>query len=342
MPQHSAFQPFCVYVSAAGSGDIHVLRGNAGNPDLVSVQQLTLGGAIMPMALRTDSRRLYAVDRKEPFGVYTLAIDADSGTLTRLVHSMLAGNMAYVSTSLDGRWLLTASYGEDRIAVNAIDDDGAVGATLQVLPTSRHAHAICPAPDGQHIWVSCLGGDELLCYRIDASPETPLQPLFRWPCKPGSGPRHLVFHPNRRWLYVIHELDGCVSVLELGENGAAPTCIAHARFLPAAVSVAPWSAEIRISSDGHWLFASDRRAAVISALRIDNATGALEFVDYLHTEALPRSFALAPDNCTLFIASQETGNLSVVAFDANTGRMQLHDRLACGASPTWVEVAPLN
>ncbi len=347
-----------VYVSAAGSGDIHVLRPHA--PPLASgladqpatkaswqtVQRLALGGAIMPMAFSPQRDRLYAVNRTAPFTVHTLAVDAHTGHLSLLGTSPLAGNMVYVSTSLDGRYLLASSYGEDLIAVNAIEAGGLVGPTLQVLNTPRQAHAICPAPDGQHVWVSCLGADQLLCYRLGAAPQqtaTPLstEPLLRHACRAGSGPRHLAFHPNGRWLFLINELGGSVDGLALGEGSAPPSPLSHARILPPEISTEPWSAELRISANGQWLFASDRRAATLSALRIDTATGQLTLVDCLQTEALPRSFALAPDGLTLFVASQDTGRLSVIDFDPEQGRMRLQSQLDCGTSPTWVEAIEL-
>lgn len=352
-----------VYVSAAGSGDIHVLRPHGGPSTLgttdqpstetswQTVQRLTLGGAIMPMAFNSRRDRLYAVNRSAPFSVHTLAVDAGTGHLSLLGTSPLAGNMVYVSTSLDGQCLLTSSYGEDLIAVNAIDADGLVGPTLQVLRTPRQAHAICPAPDGQHVWVSCLGADQLLCYRLDSAPDhaarqhaaSPLsaEPVLRHPCRAGSGPRHLAFHPNGRWLFVINELNGSVDGLTLSEGGRPPAPLSHARILPPDVSAKPWSAELRISTDGQWLFASDRRAATLSALRIDADTGQLTLADCVQTEALPRSFALSPDGFTLFVASQETGRLSIMGFEPATGRMRPQSQLDCGTSPTWVEAIEL-
>lgn len=339
-----------VYVSAAGSGDIHVLRPDEGarspqsapQPEWHNVQRLALGGAIMPMAFSPGRHRLYAVDRSAPFAVHTLAVDASTGHLSLLGSRPLAGNMVYVSTSLDGQWLLSASYSEDRIAVNAIDAGGLVGPPLQVLDTPKQAHAICPAPDGQHVWVSCLGADQLLCYRLGPGP-LPLsgQPVMRHQSRAQSGPRHLAFHPNGRWLFVINELDGSVDGLALGEGGAPPSPLSHARILPPDTQMAPWSAELRISADGQWLFASDRRAATLSALRIDAGTGQLTLVGCVQTEALPRSFALSPDGLTLFVASQETGRLSILGFEPDTGRMRLQSQLDCGTSPTWVEAIEL-
>lgn len=345
-----------VYVSAAGRGDIHVLRPLGGtqrqgapmSAQWQPMQRFELGGAIMPMALSPRRDRLYAVSRSAPFVVHTMAVDSRTGHLSLLGTSPLAGNMVYVSTSLDGRHLLTASYGDDLIAVNAIEADGTVGPTLQVLNTPRQAHAICPAPDGRHVWVSCLGADQLLCYGLDspsgqdqAARPLSAEPLLRHPCRAGSGPRHLAFHPNGRWLFVINELDGSVDGLTLGDSGQPPTPLSHARILPADRPVTPWSAELRISPDGQWLFASDRRAATLSALRIDTGSGQLTLVDCIPTEALPRSFALSPDGRTLFVASQETGRLSIIGFEPGTGRMRHQSQLDCGTSPTWVEAIEL-
>jgi 6-phosphogluconolactonase len=122
--------------------------------------------------------------------------------------------------------------------------------------------------------------------------------------------------------------------------------LGRAHILPAARRhIQPWSAELRLSADGQWLFASDRRAATLSALRIDAQTGAPTLADCIDTEPLPRSFALSPDGRHAFVASQETGRLSVYGFDPREGRLHLLSQLACGnnpaCSPTWVEAITL-
>jgi len=332
-----------VYVSSAGDGCIHVMRASASGDDVTEVQRLSLGGAIMPLAFSPDGRWLHAIDRKEPFRVHTLAVDPDDGTLTPLSHAPLAGNMVQARVTPDGRWLLSASYGEDRIAANPLLDNGQAGAPSQVCATLKQAHAICPTPSGRHAWVSCLGADRLLAFGLDTTQATsPLspEPLATHVCRPGSGPRHLAFHPHRPWLFVINELDGTLDLLAFDEASLSLTPRASARILPDGCGVAPWSAELRISASGEWLFASDRRAALIRAFRLQDHPPSLTPVGHIETEALPRSFAASPCGSTLFVASQESGRLSVIGFDAATGQMRLRQQLDCGPSPTWVEIRP--
>lgn len=354
-----------VYVSAAGSGEIQVMRPSTTSATaLQTVQTVVLGGAIMPMAWAPGHRLLYAVDRQAPFGVHTLSVDARTGLLTSLGRSPLAGNLAYVSVSRDGRTLLGASYGEDFIALHAIEANGIVGRALQALPTPRHAHCILPTPDGRHVWVACLGADQLRAHAWDDASGHPMntallasEPVYVHACRapgtPPAGPRHLAFHPQRPWLFVINELDGTVDALAISHDpqaggGAHPRLQALGRvcILPDHKrQLTPWSAELRLSADGQWLFASDRRAATLCAVHIDTHTGALRLSDCIDTEPLPRSFALAPDGRHVFVASQESGRLSIYGFDAAQGRLGLQSQLACGTqpkcSPTWVEAIAL-
>lgn len=326
------------WASAAGSGELHVLQIDPVSGCAQTLQCLALGGAIMPLAISPDGRWLHAVDRREPFQVHTLAIDPRSGRLSPHTRTRLAGNVVQLAVSRDGRWLMTASYDGDFVAMHPIDPDGRVGEASQVLPTLKHAHAICPSPDGRTAWVSCLGADRLLAHRMGPAGLEP-RPVIEHPCPTGSGPRHLAFHPHRNWLFVIHELAGTVACLEV-DGERPPRLLGQASVLPAGATCAPWSAELRISPDGRWLFATDRREGTLSAIRICLDSGRLTHAAHMPTEPLPRSFAVSADGRTLLVASQDSGHLSVIRFDPDTADLRPLGRHPCGLSPTWVEIRP--
>ncbi|MFT3857352.1 MAG: beta-propeller fold lactonase family protein [Aquabacterium sp.] len=331
-----------VYVSLAASGEIVVLHELAQAPYLKEVQRLHLGGAIMPMAIHPLGHRLYAVGRSEPFIVHTLAIHPDEGTLTPLGQAALPGNMVYVATTRDGRHLLTASYGEDFIAVHAIDGQGCVGDLMARMPTSRQAHAILPAPGGDKVWVSCLGGNEMRCIGLDAlTGALSTSPLRTLATRPGSGPRHFVFHPDAPWCYVINEVDGTVDLLDVAPDGASLTPKQSLSIMPAGFAEPPWGGDIRLSWDGMALFATDRRSGTLSACRIEAGTGRLHLTDQLVTGGMPRSMASSRLHTRVYVADQQGGQVDIVAHVPKTGALQSLARQAIGPSPTWVETLRL-
>ena len=121
--------------------------------------------------------------------------------------------MAYLVTDHTGRFLLGASYPGHKITVNPIDPSGTPQPPLQVLLDYPHAHSILPDASNRHVLVPTLGNDRVNQFNFDPTtgrltPNTP--PSVQLPEK--SGPRHLVFHPNKRFVYVISQLDGAVHV----------------------------------------------------------------------------------------------------------------------------------
>src|ERR1035441_7816778 len=108
-------------VANADSHDISVLRLDATTGVLTPIQQLAVGGTVMPLAASPDGRFLYASIRSEPFEVLSFAIDASSGALAPLGRSPLPASMCWISTDRSGRFLLGASYGRSSIAVRTID-----------------------------------------------------------------------------------------------------------------------------------------------------------------------------------------------------------------------------
>lgn len=329
-----------IYASTAGDGQVHTWQIDEGLEHWRHLQALHLGGAIMPMAFSPCGSRLHAVDRQAPFTAHTLAVDANSGLLSPLGQVPLAGNMVYIATTDDGGHALTASYGEDCIAVHPLTPDGTLGAVSQVLRTPRQAHAIRPSPDGRHVWVSCLGADRLLAWSWEGEqPALTAEPVGEIRCRAGSGPRHFVFHPTQPWLFVLNELDGTIDAWRIDQPSQAAWMDTVA-ILPPSHPVQPWSAELRVSPDGRWLFASDRRAHTLSAINIDPMSGRLQRVDCVETLSVPRSFALSHDGRALFVASQASGELAALAFDPDAGRLTPRSQVSVGPSPTWVETPP--
>ena len=326
------------YVTAAGSGDVFVIRVQEADGHLQIVQQLSLGGALMPMAWSPDRQRLHVVCRSEPFSVHTLSVEPSTGLLNLIATTPLAGNMAFVSTSLDGRFLLTASYGEHCVAVHAIGADGTVQSAQQVVSTPRHAHAIRPAPDGQSVWISCLGDNVLVNHAFNTETGHVAEPARATvPCRHGSGPRHFVFHPQGQWLFLINELDGTVDTYEVVDNGAHLRLAHSTRFVDEGLAESPWAAEIRLNTDGSLLFASDRRSHAVTSFLVDQQTGQLRWADRIQAEALPRSMAVSGNGRWLFVVGQQSNHLGLIQIDQATGHMQAVSRLACGTSPTWVK-----
>lgn len=335
------------YVSSAGSGELRVLELDAGSGALTEIQCLAPGGSLMPMALNPQRTRLYVARRSAPLAVLSLAIGAE-GRLTLLGEAPLPVSMAYIATDRTGRFLFSASYGDHRVAVSAIDADGIVGAVQQVVPTEPNAHAIQADLSNRHVFATTLGGELLRRFDFDASTgrlsdhAEPRVPMARVDGQ-RAGPRHLVFHPNGRWLYVLNELDASVALYGIESTTGATMALQRIGSLPPGFSGAPWAAEIRLSPDGRTLFTSERRSSTLTAFRILADSGRLERIGHQATEAQPRGFAVSPDGRWLIAAGQLSHHVCCHAINPLSGALgPAGARLAVGADPTWVETLALH
>ncbi|SEB26640.1 lactonase family protein [Variovorax sp. YR216] len=329
---------FCVYVSNAESGDISVLHLDPHQRTLVPVQTVPVGGEVMPLALSPDRRRLYAARRSEPREALSFAIDPKSGRLAPLGAAALPHSMAYIATDRAGRYLFSASYGGNLIAVNSIDANGAVQSTLQVMPTGPNAHAIQSDPSNRFVFASTLGAGVVVQLRFDSAsgqvtPNTPptLQPHA------SASPRHFVFSADARFVYLLNELDGAIDVLAFDSTTGTLQPMQTISSLPPGFSGDPWASDLHLTPDGRFLYSSERRSDTIAAFRVDSANGTLTLVGHVPTETQPRGFNITPDGRFLIAAGQRSHRLRLYEIDGATGSLQTLGECPAGQGPNWVE-----
>jgi 6-phosphogluconolactonase len=321
-----------VYVSNADSGELSVLQLDEDRGRLTALQTLAPGGILV----------LYVARRNEPFAVLAFSIEMATGRLTPLGDAALPHSMAHLATDATGRWLFSASYGGNLVAVSALDADGHPQPAHQVLPTPPKAHAMRAAPGNRFVFATSLGGDLVLQLRFDAAtgrlaPNDPPQVAAR----AGAGPRHLAFHPDGRFVYLLDELDAGVDVFALdGERGT----LAYRQTvsaLPAGFSGEPWAADLHVTPDGRFLYASERRSSTLAAFAVDADTGQLAPLGSVPTQTQPRSFAITPSGRNLIVAGQLSNAVGVHAIDTASGALHPVGAWAVGRNPNWVEAIAL-
>ncbi len=328
-----------VYVSNADSREISVLELNAADGRVTPVETMPVGGRVMPLAISPGRRFLFAGLRSEPFTVRVFAIDPANGTLSHHATAPLPDNMAYLSTDRTGRYLFGASYSGSRISVNAIGPDGQVGPTpLAVIPTGRNAHAVATDPTNRFLFVTCLGDDLILQFHFDEAtgaltPNDP--PAVR--TKPGAGPRHFVFHPHRQLVFCLNELDGTVDTYRLEDAGTLGL-LATVSILPGDFTGKPWAADLHLTPDGRFLYASERTSSTLAAFRVDAERGTLTAIGHEPTEMQPRGFNIAPAGAYLLAAGEKSNGVSVYTIDQANGSLRKVSRISVGEGPNWVEI----
>lgn len=326
-----------LYVSCADAQAIELLEldaaGGLRRRGTVAVPGPAGAAMSMPLALSADRRRLYAAVRKKPFPLASFAV-GDDGGLSQLGTDELPEAMAYLSVF--GGHVLGASYPGSVVASMLIGADGvARGPARHVMATPEKAHCILPDPSGRFVFVPCLGGDTVL--RLGFDPASGRFAEFgRVAIRPGAGPRHIVFDGTGDRAYLLNELDGTIEVYDYAAQTGALTPRQMVRQVPADAPGQIKAADLHLTPDGRFLYASERLTNTLSAWRV-GADGGLEPIGSVACEAGPRGFAISPDGRFLLCAGQQSHHVGVFAIDPSEGGLAAVGRFAVGANPNWIE-----
>ena len=316
------------------------------------------------LALHPSAPVLYALNenntptRQAETGLSAFAINPTTGALTLLNRQPAGGSgPAHVSVDRDGKSLLVAHYGSGQIAAVALQLDGRLGALGSVIQhtgssvnpqrqAAPHAHSIYPSPDNRFALAADLGLDRVLVYRLDSAAATlvPNDPASA-SLPPGSGPRHLAFHPNGRFVYVINEMLCTVAAFRYEASSGRLTDLQNVSTLPPGEAVQPnfSTAEIHVHPSGTFLFGSNRGHNSIVVFAVDSSTGQLTYVENQATLGrTPRHFALDPTGGWLLAENQDTRNVAVFRIDAQTGKLTASGPLVDVPTPVCAVFVPIR
>jgi 6-phosphogluconolactonase len=342
-----------VYVSNAQDGNIDAYAMDTATGALTPIAKAEAAKLVMPMAVAPNKKHLYAVVRSQPLRVLTYAIEAN-GALTQKASAPLPDSMPYVSTDRTGRWLFTASYGGDKLAVSPIGEDGLVTAeAVQVVPTGRNAHSILPDRRNKFVYACTLGANAVLQFNFNATAGqlTPNDPPAASP-EPGHGPRHMAFSPDDKYLYVINELSGHVTQYAIDSGSGTMLPVDSISSVPAEAGlpwgkpqvpgtpppVAVWAADIGITPNGKFLYTTERTTNKIALFSVASGTGKLTYVTNFATEAQPRGIRIDPHGGYLVASGEKSDQLSVYKIDQTTGKLGEPTRYPVGNGANWVEI----
>ena len=285
--------------------------------------------------IHPDGRHLYTCNSGSPGGVSAYEIDRATGQLTLLNKEPSGGaDASYVCLDQTGRFVLVANYEGGNIAVFALQPDGRIGGRTafaqhtgsSVDPkrqTHAYAHSIIVDPTNRFALVADLGLDRLFVYRFDEKNGSlrPNDPPFAT-VRPGSGPRHVKFHPNGRWVYLINEMGCTVTAFNWDSDHGALTEFQTISTLPADFKGASTCAEIKVHPNGRFLYGSNRGHDSLAVFAIDSTTGRLAPLEYVSTRGkIPRNFTFDPTGRWILCTNHGSDNAVVFRVDATTGRL---------------------
>ena len=287
--------------------------------------------------------------------VAVFEIGADGTTLTPMGSANSGcGKPTHLSLSKDEKTLLLAHYGGGAVASMPLDESGKIlpaaskidhtGSSVNKQRQDKpHPHWIGATPDNKFVLVPDLGTDEVVIYHLDTKNHT-LTPHGAGKVPAGSGPRHLKFHPNAKWAYVLNELSLTVTGFHYGAAKGSLDPFQTVVALPQSElkDILTSGSEIRMHPSGKFVYAGIRGHDVIAVFAIDQESGALTLVEREPIRgAWPRNFGIDPTGKWLLAAGAESSTVSVFRIDAENGRLTFTRQVISVPQSICVEFQPL-
>lgn len=320
-----------------GELKFHAVKGGIENPSYLTVSK--------------NGKYVYAVSEKNKGTVIAYRFNRLSGKLDSINQSPVGGRgPCYVSTDDAATHVFIANYSDGSLSAIKLNKDGSLDTTaIQTIQHSGssinkdnqsgpHVHSMVPSPDNRYVLCADLGIDRVYTYRFDAKSDLPLSeaPLAYVEVKPGNGPRHICFHPNKKYVYVVNELNGSVDAFSYNEGK-----LQHKQtitMLPEGFNGIIEAADIHISPDGKFLYASnreERNEIIIYSIKKD---GTLQFAGRQSVMgAAPRNFVIDPSGKFLLVANQNSNEVLVFRRNGVTGLLKFTGKKISAASPSCLK-----
>lgn len=284
------------------------------------------------IAVHPNKKWLYCVNENQQGGVSAFFIK-DSSMLVPINRVSSKGDSpCYISISNNGKYILVAHYNSGSVASFRINADGAIGECVSTVvnkgssinkerQAEPHAHSVLPSLSGDIIYSADLGTDIITGYR-QSSKTGNLIVTSKSPLRAGTGPRHIAFHPNRKYAYVVNELSNTVDGL-LIEPKTGALKLFQTSMLVADSNTVATSADIHITPDGRFLYASVRDSEnTIVGFSVDERTGKLTMVEKVSSGGrTPRGFEIDPTGRFLLVANQNSNTIVVYRIDGANGKL---------------------
>jgi len=312
------------------------------------------------LTLHPNQHILYSVGEVDEFDgkkggvVSAFSIDSTTGKLTLLNQQSSGGaGPCHLAVDREGKCVLVANYGGGSIAALPIDSLGNLaepsafvqhsGSSVnQQRQAGPHAHFITMDPANQFVLTCDLGLDKVMIYRLNCpayslSPNAPPSVSI----KPGSGPRHLAFHPNGRFAYVINEMASTLTAFAFDAKHGSLEEKQTISTLPETFTGESTCAEIQVHPSGKFVYGSNRGHNSIAIFNADAKTGKLTLIEHQSTQGkTPRHFIIDPTGQWLLAENQDSSTVVTFRIDPKTGRLTPAGQVIEVGSPVCLQFVP--
>ena len=323
------------YTSGKSEG-IYVYLFNSSDGSFKEVSHVKISNPSF-VAVSPDEKFVYAVQEDAAGNgkggeITAFTFDKRSGMLTYINEQPSDGDHpCYVTVDKTGKWVVAGNYSSGSLAVLPVNSDGSLGLATTIIQhtgtgvnkdrqTKPHVHCTLFSADNKFLFVPDLGIDKVMIYAFDETTgklKPADQPFAR--SADGAGPRHFCFHPSSKYAYLIEELSGTVVVYDYSDGKLQNK--QRISTMPVGDTSFAGSADIHVSPDGKFLYASNRAEAnTIAIFHIDQKNGELSLAGHQSTLGkTPRNFNFDPSGNFLLVANQNSDEIVIFKRDTETG-----------------------
>lgn len=320
-----------IYVATPSSRQIQVLKISK-NFNLKIIQILNTDGEVQPISIFKN--RLYAGMRfKHCIITYNIKKD---GTLEKIGESLIPGSPNYLSLDKKNNFLFCASYGMGCFSVSRINELGIPTNPIQIIKNIDGCHYCNTDSDNTTLFVTSLKKNCIYLYNLTENGLLLKNTPYKLNTLPGSGPRHMDFHPNKKYAYSINELNSTIDVWKLKNNKKPIELVQNISMLPKQYDYKPWASDIHVNPSGSYVYACDRTASIISMFSIDKNNNKLKKIGFFPTEKQPRSFAISPNGQYLVVAGEISNSITLYTISDRICNLQEKKKIKIKTRPIWV------
>jgi len=346
------------YTTGKSEG-IYVYHFDTGTGKITYLNKVTGVDNPSYIAIAKDNHFVYSVnevgtDRKG--SVSAFSFDPASGEL-KVINKQpsIGAGPCYILLDKKRKYAFTANYAGGSLTALPINDDGSLAAPSQTIQDEGHSvdkarqnephvHTAILSPDEKYLMYTDLGTDKLNICKYDPSapkPLMPADPAFA-EVKPGTGPRHLAFSKNGKYLYMIKEMGAEITLFKYKKGKVEQ--LQSFSLLPEGFKGAVGAADIHISANGKFLYSTNRGDAnEIEVFAIDKSTGGLTFVQRTSSMGkTPRNFTLDPSGKFLLVANQNSDDVYVFSIDKESGKLTYTGEKLVVGNPSCLKFAPVE
>ncbi len=321
------------------------------NPETGKLKYLGVSpSSVNPSYLVIHPNKKYLYSANETDSGYISSFSLKDSSTLEFINSVPSNGASpcYVSIDNSGKYLFASNYNSGSVTSVPINPDGSLGEPVSIIrntgksinkqrQSSPHAHSIIPSLSGNLIYSADLGADLIYCYKIDTTTGQ-LSTVSKTSITPGSGPRHIAFHPNKKWLYELNELKGTVNAFMI-DSVSGTLFFLQSNSLLNVKDDGSLAADIHITSSGRFLYASVRDPEnIIAIYSINQKDGSLNSIGNVSTGGkTPRNFVIDPDGKFLLVANQNSDSIITFRIDPKSGKLKQVGGAVNVPSPTCIK-----